>query len=111
MKKLLFVISISLIVLSSCSKNSSNTKPPNPNSVAINGNSYTTVVIGKQTWTEQNYHSSDTVNFKGADFYTLTQAEAINLPTGWRLPNQNDYNSLLIAAGGSLDPFFGTVTN
>jgi len=79
------------------------------NSVTINGTTYSTVVIGNQTWTTENYTSADTVSFNGTKFYTYAQAMSMSLPTGWRIPTQTDFNNLMKIAGGTLDPNSNTI--
>ena len=87
---------ITLLLFNSCSKSSTGSKATTTNSVSINGTAYPTAVIAKQTWTTTNYSGDG----GGLGLYTFAQAEAISLPTGWRLPTKSDYNGLLELAGG-----------
>jgi uncharacterized protein (TIGR02145 family) len=105
MKKLLILTLVASATLFSCSK-SSNTKPQSTNTVTINGTAYNTVTIGTQTWTTVNYNGAGGVNYNNSTtnnptygkLYTLAEAEAITVPTGWSLPTQNDYTTLLASS-------------
>ena len=102
MKKLLILTLVASATLFSCSK-SSTSKPQTANTVTINGTAYNTVTIGTQTWTTVNYNGDGGVNYNNSStnvaangkLYTLTEAKAITLPTGWALPTQDDYTTLL----------------
>lgn len=104
MKSLLNLSLFIVIVLISCSKKSDDITA---NSVQINGVQYPTVVIGSQTWTAVNYNGPGGVNYNNSanndpvygKLYTYTEAEAIALPPGWRLPTQSDFTTLLITMG------------
>ena len=97
MRKICVVFSF-IALLSACSKKN-NVQPQNSNSVTINGTIYPTVTIGNQVWTTINYsgaggyHSADHNQF--GDYYTQSQALAISLPAGWRVPSISDYNTLM----------------
>lgn len=72
-----------------------------PNRVTIGGSNYTTVTLGDQTWTAENYSGAgglpfDNVNSKPeyGKYYTKAEVEAIVLPEGWRLPTLADYEKL-----------------
>lgn len=102
--KILSLAAIStVILLSSCSKKGNPTPAAaviQTGHVVINGSTYPTVVIGKQTWTSFNYlggtgalASSDATY---GNYYTLEQAAQITLPTGWRIPTRADVNNLLV---------------
>ncbi|HWD89002.1 MAG TPA: FISUMP domain-containing protein [Mucilaginibacter sp.] len=92
-----------LVIVSGCSK-----KNGSPNSVKINGTEYATVVIGSQTWTSVNYNGPGGLNYNNSTtndpvygkLYSYTEAEAISLPSGWRLPTEADFNKLIY----TLDP-------
>ncbi len=104
MRKLICLSLILIISVSACSKKNE-TKTPT-NTISIGGDNYNTIVIGTQTWTATNYNGTGGVG----GFYTFAQATAINLPAGWRLPTQKDFNNLLKLAGGTLDSY-GNVDN
>jgi len=105
MKKLLFPLFIITVIFTACSKKSNVVAPTNM--VYINGNDYSTVVIGNQTWTSVNYNGAGGVNYNNqatnnpADgkLYTLAEVNAIPLTGNWRLPTEDDYNNLLSSIG------------
>ena len=106
MKRLLILALLTGTVLLSCSKKNS-PQPTTPSTtVTINGTAYSTAKIGRQTWTTVNYNGAGGVNFNNSTtnnasngkLYTLTEAQAIVLPTGWSLPTQDDYNTLLASS-------------
>ena len=108
MNKALILILIAVITFSACSK--SNTAQPAtqaPTYVTINGTNYNIVTIGNQTWTSINYNGDGGENYNnGANdpalgkLYTMAEAQAVTLPSGWRLPSADDYNTLLQGLGG-----------
>jgi uncharacterized protein (TIGR02145 family) len=91
---------LTTFALVSCSKkNSDNTPVEDKNSVKINGVTYPTVTIGSQIWTSVNYkgpggYSAAETDIYGS-YYTRSQANAITLPVGWRVPSISDYNKLI----------------
>ncbi len=101
------MLSLLLLMMTSCSKSTDTNEPEEPkNIVTINGTDYPTAVIGKQSWTTINYNGTSGINYNnGANdpnygkLYTLTEALAVALPTGWRLPSREDYNTLLGSLG------------
>ncbi|MFI5163475.1 MAG: FISUMP domain-containing protein [Sphingobacteriales bacterium] len=101
MKRICVFIGL-ITLLSACSRKS-NVQPENPNIVKINGTAYPTVVIGNQVWTTVNYsgppgyHSAGHAQY--GDYYTQSQALAIILPAGWRVPTMMDYNNLFAYFG------------
>jgi uncharacterized protein (TIGR02145 family) len=108
MKKNLFLALITGVTLSSCSKKSDETKTPS-NTVSINGTDYATVKIGTQTWTTVNYNGAGGANYNDGStnnptygkLYTLAEAKAVTLPTGWRLPTKADAEKLLVYLGAT----------
>ena len=108
MKKLLIFALITGTALTfSCSKSStSKPTPPTSATVTISGTAYNTVKIGNQTWTTVNYNGPGGVNYGNSSsnipangkLYTLTEFKAITLPTGWALPTQTDYTTLLASS-------------
>src|ERR1700743_30048 len=101
MKKVIFFCCTASAVLYGCSKKTE----PNPglNSVVIENTAYATVVIGNKTWTSQNYDGPGGVYYNNnasnsranGKLYTFSKANAVQLPAGWRLPNQDDYSYLI----------------
>lgn len=78
------------------------------NTIAINGSSYGTVVVGSQTWTAVNYngpggenYNNGTNNSTYGKLYTEAEATGIALPSGWRLPTQADFDNLFVAIGAN----------
>jgi len=112
MKKLLFLAFVIGTTLSSCSKKS-NPKPTN--TVTINGASYATVSIGTQTWTSVNYNGpGGTINTSLNEaiygkYYTIAEMQAISLPTGWRVPTEADFVTLLKSQGNVTQQSDGTI--
>jgi uncharacterized protein (TIGR02145 family) len=109
MKKYLFLALILGAMLSSCSKKSTPAPQQLSSTVTINGTDYKTAVIGNQTWTTVNYNGTGGVNYNNSatnipangKLYTLEEAKAIAVPTGWRLPSQDDYNALVATLGAT----------
>ncbi|WP_316814051.1 FISUMP domain-containing protein [Pedobacter heparinus] len=109
-KQLLLMLSVSLLIVASCSK--SKEKPEEPkNEITINGTVYPTNVIGTQTWTTVNYNGTGGVNYNdGANdptigkLYSYPEMKAVvNLPTGWRIPTEADVKALMGTVGTKLD--------
>ena len=117
MKKLTITALLALLCLVSCKK-SSNENDDSPlltpsidgtktGAVSINGTIYSTVVIGKKTWTSVNYNGNGGMvntkanNQKYGKHYTLKEALAIELPVGWRLPSESDFVDLMRNYDGS----------
>jgi uncharacterized protein (TIGR02145 family) len=109
MKQLIFLACITSAILFSCSKKS-NPAPQQPsNTVTINGTTYSTVVIGNQSWTTVNYNGTGGINYNNSStnnstygkLYTLAEAKAISLPSGWRLPTEADATTLLTYLGAT----------
>jgi uncharacterized protein (TIGR02145 family) len=112
MKQILSVLLFAAVLTSSCSKSSKqDDQPTNANTVTIGGTDYTTASIGTQTWTTVNYNGSGGVNYNGSStnvptygkLYTLAEAKAISLPSGWRLPTKADAEKLLLYLGAKTE--------
>jgi uncharacterized protein (TIGR02145 family) len=112
MKKILFMaMTATALLFASCSKKSTNdVKPEDTNKVTINGTDYTTVTIGNQIWTAVNYNGAGGTNYNGAannptygKLYTLAEAKAVSLPSGWRLPTKADAETLMLFLGATKD--------
>jgi uncharacterized protein (TIGR02145 family) len=106
MKKSIFFV---CLVLFGCSKGSNNpTNNQAPNTVSIGGTTYSTVVIGSQTWTTANYNGAGGENYNSGPnnpsygkLYTEAEAQAIVAPSGWRLATKADFDNLFIAIGAN----------
>ncbi len=114
MRKLIFLLAISFVFVASCKKSPNNTNTSKPNSVTINGTNYPTAVIGGQTWTTMNYDgpggiaNPDEQESIYGKFYKIEEAEAVVLPNGWRVPNQDDFKKLLATQGDTSQSYEGT---
>ncbi|MCR8558144.1 hypothetical protein KXD93_10840 [Mucilaginibacter sp. BJC16-A38] len=103
MRKLFYLSAILFITLVSCSKK--NETKPQPALVTINGKVYSTVVIGNQTWTAENYDGPGGTASPRNDeatigkFYLLAELKSITLPAGWRIPTQADFVALIKSQG------------
>lgn len=113
--KLLTLVCLYL-ALTGCSK--SNQKPATQptNAVNINGTSYPTAKIGTQTWTSINYNGPGGVSYENfsnnpnyGKLYLLSEARAIALPVGWRLPTSVDAVTLLSYLGAAITTDSGIV--
>ncbi|MDR3695571.1 FISUMP domain-containing protein [Mucilaginibacter sp.] len=109
--KLLFIVSI---LLTACTKKHNPTPVTNiKGSVNINGTIYSTIAIGHQIWTTQNYDGPGGVgNAQEASigkFYLLSEIQSIKLPSGWRIPTQADFISLLQLQGSTTINSYGEV--
>lgn len=85
-------------------------------SITIDGKAYPIVVIGTQTWTSTNYSGTGGMSYDEAGskpeygkYYTQTELASIPLPSGWRIPTQQDYTNLAAYYEISL-PSHGTDT-
>ncbi|MDB4918813.1 FISUMP domain-containing protein [Mucilaginibacter sp.] len=102
MRKLLYLPAILFITLISCSKKN---ETKHQALVTINEKVYSTVVIGNQTWTAENYDgpggTASTRNDEAAigKYYTLEEMQALTLPAGWRVPSEADCITLLKSQG------------
>lgn len=109
--KLLFIVSI---LLTACTKKHNPAPVTNiKGSVNINGITYSTIVIGHQIWTSQNYDGPGGAgNAQEAGigkFYLLSELQSIKLPSGWRIPTQADFISLLKLNGSTTVNDYGEV--
>ncbi|OKS85673.1 FISUMP domain-containing protein [Mucilaginibacter polytrichastri] len=120
MKKIA-LLALTALTLFSCSKGGSNDATPTtptPTSVTISGTDYPIVKIGTKTWTSSNYNGDGGVNYAFSTtnnatygkLYTMAEAKAISLPTGWRLPTRQDFIDLLKAAGTTSTNSDGDIT-
>lgn len=117
MKQFLFIgIVVSYFFCACTKKNNGANTTSSSNQVSINGSIYKTVIIGNQTWTSSNYNGPGGVNYGDTSLntplfgklYTYTEAEAISLPTGWRLPTNADFNAFLVSLNASYGYLSGT---
>ena len=107
MKKVLLFVFAAVILFTSCGKIEGETDEEIDTSVTINGTAYPTIKIGNLTWTAVSYNGTGGMNYnnevandpKVGKLYLLTEAGAVTLPSGWRLPTKDDYAALLAAAG------------
>lgn len=105
MKKILCLTLSATIFMASCSKKADVIQTPTTDKVTLNGSDYATIKIGTQTWTSVNYNGTGGVNYNGGTtndafngkLYTIAEAKAITLPTGWRLPTSDDFTKLYTA--------------
>jgi uncharacterized protein (TIGR02145 family) len=111
MKRIFFLVFAAYALFTSCSKPHYETPTPIPNYITINGTNYATVIINGQTWTALNYNGAGGENYNNntndttqGKLYTWTEAQAIALPSGWRLPTVADFNSLMAATGAAEQP-------
>jgi uncharacterized protein (TIGR02145 family) len=104
-KQLFYIATISIIMIIGCSKKHA-VSPTT--TVAINGTSYPTVVIGSQTWTSVNYdgpggislNNDPTQDLTYGKFYTVAESQSVQLPAGWRIPTASDFITLHNSVGG-----------
>jgi len=102
MRRLFYLSLITIVALSSCSKNNDSSTNPG---ITIEGKVYNTVVIGSQTWTSTSYDGPGGTVVPGINeancgkLYTWAEALAVTLPAGWRIPTQDDFNTLLKSQG------------
>lgn len=105
MKNLHCVI-VCLFLLCSCSKKGNNGPA---STVTIDGRAYKIVKIGTRAWTSENFDGSGGIAVHGVDesvygkLYSWTEAQAVTLPAGWRIPTKADFKDLLLSQGSSLD--------
>ncbi len=101
-----FYLSLFFSILFSCSDDDQG----NPNVVTIQDKEYATMVIGDQTWTIENYSGEGGIAYSGYNskpeygrYYTFQEVKAITLPSGWRLPTQQDFIELAVASGITIE--------
>jgi len=107
MKQILTLALSAILIVTACSKKKDDATAES-NSVIIGGKEYSTVTIGTQIWTSTNYNGDGGVNYNNGTnsstngkLYTLAEAKAVSLPSGWRLPTKEDYEKLLVNQGGT----------
>lgn len=90
-----------LLLSSACDNDDPAPAVNSENTVSIEGVEYATVTIGTLTWTSTNYAGPGGVPFDDQNpkpefgkYYSRIEAEAISLPSGWRLPTKQDYEKL-----------------
>ncbi|MBO0953053.1 FISUMP domain-containing protein [Fibrella forsythiae] len=84
--------------------------PQPTDSVQINGYTYPTRLIGQQRWTTINYRGPGGMAYGTGTqkpiygrYYTYSEARAIALPPGWRLPTEADWVTLVQSQGVVLE--------
>jgi uncharacterized protein (TIGR02145 family) len=115
MKAFTFFIAL-ILFFTSCSKQSSQPQPDDPNSVTIGETKYPIIKIGSQTWMAVNYNGAGGTNYnessindpKYGKLYTYQEITSIKLPTGWRLPTTEDFSILIRTYKGDVKPLLST---
>ncbi|HTI60825.1 FISUMP domain-containing protein [Mucilaginibacter sp.] len=98
------------VILASCGKSSVQPQAQiSIKGVVINGTEYPTDTIGTQVWIAINYAGPGgyhlvypNYSYDGY-FYTQSQANALTLPAGWRVPSIADFNKMLSNFAGPAD--------
>jgi uncharacterized protein (TIGR02145 family) len=91
------------LLIVGCKKDDDRKTIPVTGSVNIEGQVYSTVVIGRQEWTSVNYAGPGGRNAPGSTdlpsnvgrYYKLADLSALILPTGWRIPTHQDFIQLM----------------
>lgn len=99
-----FIAAICITVSTSCSKDDT-PEPDSSTSVTINGQVLQVVEIGGRLWTTTNYNGDGGMIHpqNTGKLYTYTEAQAIPLPEGWRIPTREDYLAAMISQGITSD--------
>lgn len=106
--KTLLPLFLLILAASSCSKSPGNPKPNNTDdkdAITLPAQ----VTIGSLTWTSVNYNGDGGVNYNNSTandptmgkLYTVTEAKALKLPNGWRIPTTSDFNNLMASVGST----------
>ena len=86
-----------------------NNPAPKYGSVSIGGKTYKTVKIGKQEWLAENLDLATDSSYKNPshpkygryyEWNALKEVQAA-LPSGWRVPDNKDWNNLMHSVGGA----------
>lgn len=133
MKRVVYLILLSLLAFTSCKKESNPTSPAEDTStVTYSGKVYHTVKIGTQTWLKENLdvgvmidsmqnpsnnvtiekycYGNDTANcnkygglyqWNEAMEYSTTPGAKGICPTGWHIPTQAEFDTLVAAVGNN----------
>jgi len=96
---------VALFAVSACKKSENEAnKPKGPltSKATINNKTYPTILLGAQEWTSSNYEGDGGISGAKPEYgkyYTLSEALAINLSQGWRIPTVADYTQLAESQG------------
>lgn len=107
MNKTLFFF-VSILLLCSCAKDNDDSNNLNIFTDSRDGEVYSTIEIGGQTWMAENlrynmpgsYLNPNNPNEKYGRLYSWQQAMQA-CPQGWRLPNDEEWQILVDASGGN----------
>ena len=88
---------------------SENKPTPKYGSVSIGGKTYKTVKIGKQEWLAENLDLKTDLSYtnpshpKYGRYYEWNALKEVQaaLPSGWRVPDNKDWNELMHSVGGT----------
>lgn len=118
-KTSVFLFLVSFLTIS-CKKEHTEKEPDpktNPTGeIIINGKKYTTVRIGNQIWTSSNYegqggiaHTGNSPKPEYGRYYSFSEIQEISVPSGWRIPTEQDFRVLIDTLGIKFQN--STVTN